>query len=62
MDVPVLFGRFLLASPAPAGAAARPEDPSPPGVFPRPPALPSRARPELRQAAGTLSDPPSRFP
>lgn len=61
MDVPVPFGRFLLAPPAPEGAAARPENPSPPGMLPRPPcrpARPSRAGPEPRQAAGPLH----RFP
>lgn len=54
MDVPVPFGRFLLAPPAP-------ENPSPPGMLPRPPcrpARPSRAGPEPRQAAGPLH----RFP
>ncbi|SNT39469.1 hypothetical protein SAMN05216252_12382 [Actinacidiphila glaucinigra] len=58
MDVPVPFGRFPLAAPAPEGAAARPENPSPPGTLPKPPARPSRAGREPRQTAGPLH----RFP
>lgn len=64
MDVPVLFGRFLLAPPALAGPAVRPEDPFPPGVLrgPLPSAFPSRPGHGLRQAAGPFSDPPSPLP
>lgn len=53
MDVPVPFGRILLAPPSPQGAAARPENPSPPGNAPEA-ARPSRTGRELRQAAGPL--------
>ncbi|WUD74392.1 hypothetical protein OG937_23205 [Streptomyces sp. NBC_00510] len=56
MDVPVLFGRSLPAPPVPAGAAARPEDPSPPGALLWPSTLPSRSGHEPGWAAdGTLS-------
>lgn len=56
MDVPVLFGRSLPAPPVPTGAAGRPEDPSPPGTFLRPPTLPSRSGHEPGRAAdGPLS-------
>ncbi len=54
MDVPALFGRFLLAPPALAAAVGRPENPSPPGTLPKPSALPSRAGHEPGQASGPL--------
>ncbi len=58
MDVPVPFGRILLAPPSPQGAAARPENPSPPGNAPEAARPPLPDRPGAPAGSRSAAPPP----